>query len=714
MPEETESEILKKYGAKLKGRVQIEDVGVPSDTEFSSEYRKFREESISKEANLYEKLCNSIEKVIQIKSKPEKTEELEKSIEVSHLNITPTGVASFAMFIASSLVLIAILIGVSSYLIDPENVSVFLPLTLVILAAVSISPLTNIPNYIANRWRLKASNQMVLCILYIVMYMRHTSNLEHAIKFSAEHIGPPLSLDLRKVFWDVETERYSTIKESLDTYLETWRNWNQEFITSIHLIESSLFEPAEERRLQLLDKSLEVMLEGTYEKMLHYAHDLRNPITMLHMLGVILPILGLVIFPLVGSFLGGLIKWYHLAILYNIVLPILVFSLGINVLSKRPTGYGESEITKTLQITKPYSIAIFLGTLIVLIGLFPVILKLIDPATDIELKGFGKLLDYRNPAGNPCGITDERCTGPYGLGALLLSLFIPLGLAIGIGTYFKIKTKNLIKIRNETKQLEKEFASSLFQLGNRIGDGIPAELAFGTVAKNMEGTPTGNFFRIVSTNIQNLGMSMREAIFNSKVGAMSSYPSSLIESSMEVLLVSAKKGPKIVAQSLISISNYVDRIHTVNERLKDLLSEIISSMKSQISFLTPIIAGIVVGIASMIVNIIGNLSVLFQKQAVGQEGQIGNLAAITQIFKIQDIIPSYFFQFVVGIYVVELVYILTILSNGIENGPDKLNQDYLLGKNMFSGTILYIAIAFVVIILFNLLAGGILKATQLT
>ena len=70
-------------------------------------------------------------------------------------------------------------------------------------------------------------------------------------------------------------------------------------------IESSLYEPGEDRRVELLDKSLETILNGTYDKMLHFAHELQSPVTILYMLGVILPILGLVIFPLIGSFLGN-------------------------------------------------------------------------------------------------------------------------------------------------------------------------------------------------------------------------------------------------------------------------------------------------------------------------------------------------------------------------------------------------------------------------
>lgn len=698
-----EEEIIKEYRKKLKGH--IEEEGPESITEFSKEYITFREESLSKQTTRYENLCNSLEKIIQIKPPALKYAKLEEAIETAHLNITPIGSASFAIFTSVLIIFIGLLMAVLLYLIT-EEFKFFFPLALIIFGTILLKPLSNIPIYLADRWRLKASNQMVLCILYVAMYMRHTSNLEHAIKFAAEHIEPPLSLDLRKIFWDIETGRFSNIKDSLNNYLENWRHYNLEFINAFHLIESSLYEPSESRRLDLLDKSLDVMLEGTYEKMLHYAQELKNPITMLHMLGVVLPILGLVVFPLVGSFLGGLVRWYHVAFLYNLILPIIVFTIGLNVLSKRPTGYGESQISKELLETqkKPTGLAFFIAFIFLAIAFFPLLVHAIDPAVDISLGDtFGYFLGYQ----------DDGKYGPFGIGALILSFFIPLGLAFSLSFYFKTKTKHLIGIRNETKDLEKEFASSLFQLGTRLGDGVPAEVAFSNVAENMEGTPTGNFFRIVDANIRNLGMGIKEAIFNNKTGAVMQYPSAIVQSSMEVLLESSKKGPKVASQALISISRYIERIQQVNERLKDLLSEVISSMKSQISFLTPAIAGIVVGIASMIVNVIVQLGIRFQELKI--EGELGvgsQLGAIQQIFKTSDIIPGFFFQFVVGLYVVQIVYILTSLANGIENGDDKLNEQYLIGKNILKSVMIYVSIAAIVVLLFNLLAVNILKGTQ--
>jgi hypothetical protein len=558
---------------------------------------------------------------------------------------------------------------------------------------------------------------MVLCIFYIVTYMRHTSNLELAINFASEHINPPLSLDLKKILWDVETEKYDSIKESLDIYLETWRKWNLEFIESFHLIEGSLYEGIEEKRLESLDKSLDVILSETYERMLHYAHDLKSPITMLHMLGIIMPILGLVILPLVVSFMEN-VKWYHIAALYNVLLPILVYYLGKQVLSKRPTGYGDTDVSEYSPELKrlknvlirfgnseikinPLYISIFVIVTFLLIGFSPLIIHYISPSFDIVGDNF-QLLEYRSSK------TDtEKLIGPYGLGASILSLFITMSMGIGIGIYWKLRSKNVIKIRENTKKLENEFASALFQLGNRLGDGLPAEIAFGKVAATLEGTFSGNFFSIVNINIRKLGMGVKQAIFDKRSGALTYFPSNLIESSMKVLTESIRKGPKVAAQALLNISRYVKEIHKVNERLQDLMAEIISSMKSQIKFLTPAISGIVVGITSMITTILGKLGTILPEVTGGNEG--AGAASLAGLFG--DSVPTYYFQIVVGIYVVQIIYILTILANGIENGSDKLSERYNLGANLIKSTLIYVIISLAVTILFNIVASTVMMRT---
>ncbi len=712
-PEKEEfDKLLRKYQGKLKAQLDIPSATPSKDEEVkvafqSREYKQFKRDIMPDRIIYYEKACAISEKILKMKPNKKKLPKLLENIETAHLNVTPEGVASFAMLAPITIMFLG---AIFSFMFFQ---SMFLVVFFFLGGLGLMKPIENIPDYIATSWRMKASNQMVLCVFYVVTYMRHTSNLEKAIEFASEHLTPPLSLDLRKVLWDVETGKFDSVKDSLENYLEGWREHNLEFVEAMHLIQSSLFEASEDRRLTLLDKSLDVMLDETYEKMMHYAHGLKSPITMLHMLGVILPILGLVILPLVVSFMEGA-RWYHIAVLYDLLLPVVVYIMGKRILATRPTGYGDVDISeynpelkryknfviklgkKEIFIT-PLSLSILVGGLLIFIGFLPLFLHMINPYFDMDIGPF-KLLDYKPSKANP-----DIILGPFGLGAAILSLLIPFGIAAIIGIYNRFRSKNLIKIREESKKLETEFASALFQLGNRLGDGIPAEIAFGKVSEVMRGTISGNFFEHVSSNVKRMGMGIREAIFSPVNGALKAFPSNIIDSSMKVLMQSALKGPKIAAQALLNISRYVKEIHKVDERLKDLLSDIISSMKSQISFLTPVIAGIVIGITSMITGIIGKLGA--QMSVLGSEAG-ASTAGLVDMFG--DGIPSFHFQIIVGLYVVQLVYILTILSNGIENGSDKLNERYLLGKNMLKGVGLYCAVAFVVMMIFNSIASVIM------
>ena len=137
------------------------------------------------------------------------------------------------------------------------------------------------------------------------------------------------------------------------------------------------------------------------------------------------------------------------------------------------------------------------------------------------------------------------------------------------------------------------------------------------------------------------------------------------------------------------------------------MADVISDMKSQIHFLTPAISGVVIGITSMITYILGALAGNIQNLGSSQIG--GSVTDIAALFG--DGIPTYYFQAIIGIYVFQIVFLLTILSNGIENGADKLSEKYSLGKNLIYSTVLYCLIALVVMLIFNLIASQIVTVT---
>ncbi len=727
MQDDGVKEILEKYSSRLSGNlgdIEQQASGSQEAGTFTREYNIFREEVLTSTLGFYERACTFASSLFKVSPPPEERKKLQEAIDAASLRVTPDSAYAFAILFTVALIGFGVFVILFTYLISVTGLietQVLLGALFIIMGIFLLKPASRYPVYLADRWRLQASNQMVLCILYIVVYMRHTSNLEHAIRFASSHIGQPLSYELRKILWDVETRKYSTMKEALDVYLEKWKRYNLEFVESFHLIESSLYEPKDERRIELLEKALETILEGTYEKMLHYAQDIKSPITTVYMLGVILPILGLIVLPLLGSFMGA--KWYHLAFVYNLALPLIVYFVGYNILSKRPVGYAQSNVMEESERYRPYRmfslkiggeeklvdpkpIAWFIAIFFIVIALMPMLLHFVDPSFDIKLGKLGNLLDYKTVETEAGGTME---VGPFGMGIAMVSLLIPLGIAIALGFYYSTRTNRLMVFRERTKTLESEFRTALFQMGNRIGGGIPTESAFGSVADTLKGTPTGSFFQLVDYNIKQLGMGIKAAVFDEQVGALISYPSSLIESSMRVLIESSAKGPQVVSRAMISISVYLDRINKVSERLRDLLSEIVSSMRAQISFLTPMIGGIVVGIGAMITAIITKLT--SELGSIGGEGasQLGNMGQLVNLFPVEKMISPFFFQIVVGMYVVEIAYVLTVISNGIENGIDKLNEENSIGKNLYRGTVFYVIVSAIAIVVFSFLAAMIAK-----
>lgn len=704
----------------------------------SRAYSEFKNQYLPKHLNFYEKICQFAEKTIPFAPDKKKEKQLATAIKTCHLSTTPTGVYSAALLIPLIITFGAVIIFFLLPSLVGQTGNLFFVMFFVLLSLTILMPLQNLPFTLSKTWKMKASNQMVLAVFYIVTYMRHTSNLELAVRFASEHLAPPLALDLRKIVWDVETQTYDSIKDSLFAYLDLWKTDNPEFVESLHLIQASLYESTEAKRRESLDKALSVMLDETYEKMLHYAHGLKSPLTTLNMLGVVLPILIIVILPLVVSFMPNF-RWWHLLAFYNLLLPGMVFYLGKQILANRPGGSGEEDIaSKHPQLNKlkkivvkigdqktyfePAVFALLMAAFFIVIGLVPIFWSAsglpdyglvsldgqlsLTPIENLPPEAIVKasFLGYQERTEN--NVSTGEMVGPFGIGSLIFSLIFVFGIGKSISFYYKQRSKNLIGIRKKAKALELEFSSALFQLGNRIGDGVPAELAFGKVAQDMDSTTSGKFFSLVHVNITRLGMSVESAIFDSKKGALQYYPSDIIESSMKVLVESSRKGPRVASQALVNVSEYIKQMHRVDERLKDLLEDVLSSVKSQLLFLAPVISAIVVGITSLITTILMALGEQTARLADSSGGMQG--AGMLSMFGVG--IPTYQFQIVVGLYVIQLAVILTIISSRIENGPDNITEHYLLGNNVGRATMIYTFLALAVVILFNIVAGSILTS----
>jgi hypothetical protein len=159
----------------------------------------------------------------------------------------------------------------------------------------------------------------------------------------------------------------------------------------------------------------------------------------------------------------------------------------------------------------------------------------------------------------------------------------------------------------------------------------------------------------------------------------------------------------------MSISEYVKNIQKINARLKDLLADVVSDMRSNMTFLAPLLAGIVVGLTAMITGILSQLRTLTQ---IGGEGAIagaGNLGNIVKLFDVESMVPPYHMQIAIGIYIIQIVFILTGALVTIDAGEDKLKKTYEISRSLLKGGMLYIIMALISVLSLSALAGVALR-----
>ena len=289
---------------------------------------------------------------------------------------------------------------------------------------------------------------------------------------------------------------------------------------------------------------------------------------------------------------------------------------------------------------------------------------------------------------------------------VVFSLFLILAMGMSVVVYARLASGIRVKIRKEVKGVENDFTYAVYQIGNRLSEGVPAEIAMLKTAATMKESNVSRFIKRIADNMSKLGMDLKRAIFDKKYGALIMYPSLLVKSVMKIFIESTKESEEVAAASLMHIANYLQSVHKIEEKIKDVLSETLSTLKFQSSFIAPLISGIIVGLTSMILII---LSVLGDKigaatsatatpGAIGGPGLGGSMAF--GFFEMSNTIPLPVFQIVVGIYLVEIVIISTLLASKIEFGDDRIQEMDSIYKSMLISIIIYFVVSLGVTIAF--------------
>ena len=661
---------------QLHKALQVTQIQIPAReklTLYPREYSKFLEEIKQKPVTWYEKACFFAERILPINPSPKMRLQIDGSIKTSYLNVSAKGVLSLTMILTTT-VLFFIFIGIAL------GIGLFFSLFGFMFAGGVFWYFYNYPSNQAKIITVKMSADTVLAVLYMIIYMRTSPNLEGAIKFSAQNLEGPLAWDLRKLLWDVEVGVYPSADAAFINYIYKWKDKNKEFSEALHLLRGTAVEPG--RREMLFEEIINVILNGTLERTKHYAANLRMPVALIHALGVLLPVMGLVFFPIVLIFISDSIKPSFVFFAYDILLPAFLYFIINYFLNTKPPTFSQPDISRAKNVPEFGKFAIGKAQ----IPIWPISLLIGLPMVSIGFLNVGSDVVFNS---------------------VIYSILITFGISSSIFVYVFLDSYQKLKIRKDIERIENELSTALFQLGNSLGSGIPIELAIDKARENLKNLKISDLFEIVSLNMKKFGLTFEQALFDKEIGAIWYYPSRLLHSIMQAVIESSKKSVKNAADSMVVISRYLKGVHDVKEQIDEILGETVSSMQFLAVFLAPLVAGITVTMAVVILQILTRIgSVLGGLLAQSGTSSLSS----TQTFLLvpwalggtPPISPAEF-QLIVGIYFIQTAILLSVFINGIRFGEDVIGLRRSIAITLLIGVIVYFLTWFIT---YSLFAGS--------
>jgi len=456
----------------------------------------------------YEFLCNTLGKKFEFPLKEDDTKRLSESLEFCDLKIKPN-------YIYSTVILVLLVgLGLSVVLFFLNFYFYGLIALFVILGFVYY--LTIYPTYLTKYHRITATSDLVQSIFYLVVSLRLTPNLETALSFASNNVKGMVGSDLKKMTWDMSTGIYQNADAVLELFANKWKKENLEFYEAMHLIRMSTLQ-RKDKREKMLDEAVNIMLQGNMERMKHYATELRNPLLIITTLGITLPVLTIILFPILTIFMASTIDPTLLFLFYDVFLPVIVYYIMDQALQSRPLTLGKIDISQHpkakpmnwIKIDFPVK-SLRIPTLLISV-LFGMIICLI---------GYGTALQSDEPVSllNIGG-------GLIMLGGITCSLIV----------YSFFHYSSNIPIRDEIKESEREFDEILFQLGYTLSTGIPLEAALDESVKRTKDLKISKLFERALSNIKRFGFTFKRALLDKRYGVLKYYPSQIIRTTMNMI-----------------------------------------------------------------------------------------------------------------------------------------------------------------------------------
>lgn len=651
----------------------------------SQDYHQYLETELAKrKPAFFESMTNLIAPKIPIDLPMDKETEQKywQQIEFVGYKVAPKDIYRSAI----GIVIAGILIGLSLLLLKVDSLFTIIAMFGGILIGYYW---TIYPGQAVRFTRIRASPDLLLSLLYMVISLRITPNFENALMFAAANTGGVIGHDLKKIMWDLSLRKYESADEALGVFADKWKHENNEFAEAIDILRTSSFK-AEGERTKLYEEAINIILERNTDRMKKYTQELSQPVAIINYLGITLPVLTIILFPILTIFMSQSIPPYLLVVVYNVLLPIVVWWMINDTLMKRPISFGVRNVDAhpdahkigTVRMGKktyklwPFCIAV--AAVLISAGLFIIFTN--DPKEPVSLqKVVGGMLII------------------WGAAA-----------AIAIYSYFSYKGNDVI--RDDMVQTETEFSEALFELGLILNSGYSVESSVEKLLKKIKNLKIYFLFEKALDNIRKFGYTFERSVFDKESGVIRYYPSTMIQNILRVFSEALKKGSKTTATAMMSVSTYMKNVTRVENFLREMIAETTSEMQFMSSLLVPVSMGIIIGLSALLSLILFEISKFFgviAKQAI--QLPVGDSSLLSVLGDIDRVVPIEWLTVIVGAYMIEVILSLSVLLSTLRNGEDSIEKHKTIASSIVLGTAIFTIVGILVFVVFkSMVAAGFL------
>ncbi len=592
----------------------------------------------------------------------------EKDIELMHRNIYFTNLkiepwevmlAAFMTFAIALMVMVPYLLGMLMFLDDaysgypdPMLVVILGLFPVLIIPLLMLLVLMRYPASYSHRLRIRSFTSQIDVLNFLSMSMRLKPSLEEAVNFASENVEEPMATGLHRVLWDVYTRKYESVEQSLTAFAIEWGEFNENFKRALFIVVSAQLETTLEGRQHTLQRANDLIIQGNKQILDEHRARLGGPTMIMFSICILLPLIISTILPML-TMLNMRITTVHIAFLLDFLVPMVSFLYAWRILSKRPEAVRPPRVESnaTTRTTLMY-----LG-LSVVSGI----------ATFAAVRWLGGLTRYSE---------------------LLFGMAVACGIGAPLALYAFLTSREQKKVRAHVLKVEEKLPDALFQLGSRIVEGAPLELAMQTVGEVLATEDVGRELTDISYRLQ-ISKKPAEDILFGDDGYLTNHPSALLRSTMGIVIRSTSKDAITAGKIIIETSNYVRDLKKAESDIRIAMTEQVSNMQNTAVIFGPVSLGITTSMYLLMMNTFEgmNLSSMGDSQM--------------SMFDPRKAIPLWGFSMIIGMYLILSLLVIIYFSTGILYGDDNVERKHTMSRAIPVALLIY-AVSF---LLGNTLVG---------